>query len=152
MTSAANFTPQEWESVLQGPPSAGLIVITAQRGGTLRETLSMAKAYAEARQHHGQSELLDEIVQAKPEIDHTRYGSKDELKERCLGHLRDTVALLEAKATPQELEQYRSFVVTLADRVAHAHREGPRDAPQVGDAEAAAIAAIKDALGADGSG
>ena len=152
MTSAANFTPQEWELVLEGPPSAGLIVITAQRGGTLRETLSMAKAYAEARQHHGQSELLDAIVQAKPEIDHTRYGSMDELKERCLGHLRDAVALLEAKATPQELQEYKAFVVTLADRVAHAHREGPSDAQPVSDAEAAAIAAIKDALGADGPG
>jgi hypothetical protein len=152
MTSAANFTPQEWELVLQGPPSAGLIVVTAQRGGTLRETLSIAKAYVEARQHHGQSELLDEIVQAKPEIDHTRYGSVDELKERCLGHLRDAVALLEAKATPQELEEYRGFVLTLADRVAHAHREGARDAQPVSDAEAAAIAAIREALGADGPG
>jgi hypothetical protein len=42
--------------------------------------------------------------------------------------------------------------LTLADRVAHAHREGPRDAQPVSDAEAAAIAAIKDALGADGAG
>jgi hypothetical protein len=27
----------------------------------------------EARQQHGASELLDEIVAAKPAIDHTRY-------------------------------------------------------------------------------
>ena len=80
MTTKADFTPEEWDLVLEGPPSAGMIVITAQRGGTIRETFSMAKAYAEARQHHGQSELLDEIVAAKPEIDHTRYGSPEELK------------------------------------------------------------------------
>ena len=148
MTTAANFSPQEWELVLQGPPSAGIIVITAQRGGTLRETISMAKAYAEARQHHGQSELLDEIVAAKPEIDHTRYGSADELKERCLAHLRDAVALLESKATAQELEEYKGFIINLADKVARAHREGPHDAGPMSDAEAASIAAIRGALGA----
>jgi hypothetical protein len=148
MTTAANFSPQEWELVLQGPPSAGIIVITAQRGGTLRETISMAKAYAEARQHHGQSELLDEIVAAKPEIDHTRYGSADELKERCLAHLRDAVALLESKATAQELEEYKGFIINLADKVARAHRESRHDAEPVSDAEAASIAAIRGALGA----
>jgi hypothetical protein len=152
VTSTSDFTPQEWELVLQGPPSAGLIVITAQRGGTLRETVSMAKAYAEARRHHGQSELLDEIVAAKPELDHTRYGSTEELRERCLGHLRDAVAALEGKATAQELEEYKGFVVNLAEKVAGAHREGPREAGPVSDAEAASIAAIREALGASSPG
>ena len=33
----------------------------------------MSKAYVEARAQHGESELLDEIVAAKAETDHTRY-------------------------------------------------------------------------------
>jgi len=147
MTTKSDFTPHEWDLVLEGPPSAGMIVITAQRGGTLRETVSMAKAYVEARQHHGQSELLDEIVAAKPEIDHTRYGSPDELKEHCLGHIRDAVALLESKATAQELDEYKRFIVNLADKVAHAHRERGRDQDAVSDAEQAAIAVIAQAVG-----
>jgi hypothetical protein len=149
MTSKADFTPQEWELVLEGPPSAGMIVITAQRGGTLRETVSMAKAYAEARQLHGQSELLDEIVAAKPKIDHTRYGSLDELRENGLAHLRDAVSLLQGKATPEELDQYRRFILSLADKVANAHREGGGGAEPVSDAERAAIAEIAQALGAE---
>jgi hypothetical protein len=151
MTTKADFTPQEWELVLQGPPSAGMIVVTAQRGGTLRETISMAKAYAEARQHHGQSELLDEIVAAKPAIDHTRYDSLGELKEHCLAHLRDAVALLDAKATPQELDEYRRFIVNLSEQVAHAHRERGGDGESVSDAEGASIAAITQALDAAGA-
>jgi hypothetical protein len=43
-----------------------LIVITAAHGGTFRETIAMSKAYAETRAEHGASELLDEIVSAKP--------------------------------------------------------------------------------------
>ena len=148
MTAKADFTPQEWELVLEGPPSAAMIVITAQRGGTLRETVSIAKAYAEARQHHGQSELLDEIVAAKPAIDHTRYHSLDELKGQSLGHLRDAIALLEKRATPQELDDYKHFIVNLADKVAKAHREGHRKDDPVSDAERAAIAEIGEAVGA----
>jgi hypothetical protein len=144
MTGKADFTQQEWDLVLEGPPSAGMIVVTAQRGGTIRETLAIAKAYAEARQRHGESELLDEIVAAKPEIDHTRYHSVAELKQHGLQHLRDAVELLERKATPSEVEGYRRFVLTLAERVASAHREG---GASVGDAERAAIAEISTRLG-----
>ena len=66
--------------VLEGPPSAGLIVITAAKGGMFRETWAMSKAYAEARRQHGASELLDAIVAAKPEMDHTRYHTPEELR------------------------------------------------------------------------
>jgi hypothetical protein len=144
MTGKADFTQQEWERVLEGPPSAGMIVVTAQRGGTIRETLAIAKAYVEARQQHGESELLDEIVAAKPELDHTRYHSVAELKQHGLQHLRDAVELLERKATPGEVDGYRRFVLTLADKVASAHREG---GASVGDAERAAIAEISTSLG-----
>jgi hypothetical protein len=150
MTAKADFTPEEWTVVLEGPPSAGLIVITAQRGGTFRETYSMAKAYTEARQNHGASELLDEIVSAKPHVDHTRYSSPDELKQAGLQRVRDAVALLEAKASPEEVEEYRRFVVTLAEKVANAHREGGDSA--VSDAEQAAIEEIRGALGSSSAG
>jgi hypothetical protein len=144
MTGKADFTQDEWDAVLEGPPSAGMIVVTAQRGGTIRETLAIAKAYAEARQQHGASELLDEIVAAKPEIDHHRYRSFDELKEHSLEHLRDAVAILDRKATPGEVDDYRRFVLTLADKVANAHRE---DGVSVSDAEQAAIQDIAHAVG-----
>jgi uncharacterized protein YicC (UPF0701 family) len=138
MTGKGDFTEDEWRIVLEGPPSAGMIVVTAQRGGTFRETLAIAKAYVEARTHHGESELLDEIVSAKPEIDH-RYHSPEELKEHGLQHLRDAVELLERKATPAELDDYKRFVLNVADKVANAHREGGES---VSADERAAIDAI----------
>ena len=147
MTGRADFTDEEWALVLEGPPSAGMIVVTAQRGGTFRETIAMAKAYVEARQQHGESELLDEIVATKPELDHTRYHSVDELKQHGLQHLRDAVSLLEQKATPQEVDDYRRFVVTLANKVANAHREHGQ---AVSDAEQSALEEISSSLGGGG--
>jgi hypothetical protein len=147
MTGKAEFTQQEWETVLEGPPSAGLIVVMAQRGGTIRETFAIGKAYVEARQQHGESELLDEIVAAKPEVDHTRFGSVEEFKQHGLQHLRDAIEVLERKATPDEVEGYRHFVLMLADKVANAHREG---GVAVSEAERAAIDEISTSLGETG--
>ena len=143
MTTKSDFSPEEWQLVLEAPPSAGMIVVTAQRGGSFRESIAMAKAYVEARQQHGESDLLDEIVAAKPERDHTRYHSAEELKQHGLQHLRDSVALLGRKATPVEVDEYRQFIVTLAHKVAAAHREHGQE---VSDAEQAAIDDITTAL------
>jgi hypothetical protein len=148
MTTKAAFSPEEWKIVLEGPPTAGMMVVTAAHGGTFRETIAMAKAYAEARGEHGESELLDEIVATKPEVDHTRYHSAEELRENGLGHLRNAVAVLESKATTEELDEYRRFVLTLADKVAAAHREHGQ---AVSPAEAEIIQQITQALGASSS-
>jgi hypothetical protein len=147
MTTKAAFSPEEWKAVLEGPPAAGMIVITAARGGMFRETVAMSKAYAEARAEHGDSELLDEIVAARPPMDHTRYHSAEELRDHGLRHLRDAVALVDSKAATQERDDYRRFVLHLADKVAAAHREGGQS---VSPAEAEAIQQITAALGTAG--
>ena len=101
MSTKQDFTEQEWEQIIAGPPGAGMLVITAQRGGMFKETLSMAKAYAEARQQHGQSELLDEIVATKPKLDHTRYHSPEELREHVLSVLGEARSTLAARPVPR---------------------------------------------------
>ena len=143
MTSKADFTAEEWESILHGPATAGLIVITAQRGGVFRETLALTQSYVEARKQHGQSELLDEIVSARPALEHRRYQSPEELKETGLEHLHAAVELLEQKATADEVDVYKRFILDLAGRVANAHRE---HGTSIGDAEQAALDAIAAAL------
>jgi len=147
MTTKGAFSPEEWKAVLEGPPAAGMIVITAARGGMFRETIAMSKAYAEARAEHGDSELLDEIVAARPQTDHTRYHSAEELRDNGLRHLSDAIALVDSKAAAQERDDYRRFVLTLANKVAAAHREGGQS---VSPAEADAIQQITAALGTAG--
>jgi hypothetical protein len=146
MTTHADFTDEEWDTVLEGPTSAGMIITTAERGGTFREVFAMAKAYTEARQEHGTSELLDEIVAHKPETDRTKEHSKEEMKEHYLQNIRDGVALVSAKATPAELGDYRLFVVSLAKKVAAAKKEKGSDGG-ISAAEAQAITEIETALG-----
>lgn len=149
MTGKADFTDEEWQDILQGPPTAGMIVVTAERGGMFRESISMAKAYTGARAEHGESQLLDEIAATKPEIDRTRYHSLEELKEHGLKHLGEIIELLDAKATADEVDQYKRFVLTLAQRVAEAHKEGflGLSGERVSDAERAAVSEIAETIG-----
>ena len=56
--------------------------------------------------------------------------------------------MLHEKATPEELDGYRRFVLMLADTVASAHRE---DGVAISEPEKAAIADITTALGGEGS-
>jgi hypothetical protein len=145
MTGKADFTEEEWEQVLEGPTSAGMLVAASERGGTFREGFSMAKAYAEAREQHGESQLLDEVVSAKPKVDRTRSRSPEELKQHALENLREAVALLEAKATPEEVKEYKRFVVGLAERVAEAHKD-------VSDTERMSVDEIAQTLGVESPG
>ena len=145
MTTKAAFSPSEWQLVLEGPPAAGLLVITASHGGTFRETFAMSKAYAEARAEHGDSELLDEIVAEKPRIERGgKVHNPEELRDQNLGCLTDATALLEVKASAGEVDDYRRFVLTVANKVAAAHREGGK---QISPPEQQAIQDITTALG-----
>lgn len=146
MTDRAAFTEEEWDTVQQGPTSAGVIVMAAERGGTFRESFAMARAYADARQEHGESELLDALVSSRPEMDRTRAHSPEELRRHALQNVRDAVALVARTATPEELGQYREFVLTLSRRVAEAKKE--KGGRGVSESEQAAIDEIRTALGA----
>lgn len=145
MTNKADFTEEEWDLLREGPPAAGLVVSAAERGGTFREALSIAKEYAETVKEHGGTELIDEIAAARPEVDRTRHANYEELKAYTLAKLGEAVSLLEAKATPEEVDGYRRFVVAVAERVAGAKKEG--DEP-VSGAEQGAVDEIRATVGA----
>jgi hypothetical protein len=124
MTKKADFNAEEWSTLVEAPVLAGMRVVTAGRGGTIRETMAMGKVYAAARQQHGESELLDNLVSSPPTMDPQRVGSSGDVKGAVEQRLREAVGILEGKATAEELDAYRGFVVTLAEAVANAHKEG----------------------------
>src|ERR1700677_2580381 len=99
MTTKAEFSPSEWQLVLEGPPTAGLLVITSSHGGMFRETMAMSQVSGEPRAQHGESELLDEIVAEKPRMDCGKVHNPEELRTQGLDCLRDVTTLLEHKAT-----------------------------------------------------
>jgi hypothetical protein len=123
MTTKSEFNAEEWERVSQAPALAGLMVIAADRGGTIRESIAVGKAYAEARRDAG-GELLEQIVASAPQIDPASLGPRDQLGQQLPERIREAVRIVEEKATPEEADEYRQFILRVADVVAHAHKEG----------------------------
>jgi len=144
MATKDDFSPEEWEAISDGPVYAGMMTITASKGGTFRETFSMSKAWAEARQRQGEGELLDAVVAEKPKLDN-KPGSAIELHNAGLQMLQRAVDAIKAKS-PDELDDYRGFVTGLAQRVAEAHEE---HGERVSSGEASVLGEISDALGSD---
>jgi len=152
MTAKADFNAEEWSQVAEAPPIAGLIVITAQRGGTIRETMQMAKYWTAEREQHGDNELLDALLASRPEVNPKQFENAEALRSGGLEKLRAAVALLESKATPEEVEGYKRFTIGLAQRVAEADKSGGVlgvGGERVSANEATALGEIADALGTE---
>jgi len=124
MTKKADFNAEEWSKVVEGPLLAGMRVITADRGGTIRESMAMGQLYAQARQQQGGSELLDELVSSPPAMDPARMRSAGDVGQASSEGLREALRLLEQKASAEEVDAYRDFVRGVARAVARAHKEG----------------------------
>src|SRR5215216_5264239 len=113
MTTKSAFNAEEWERVAQAPALAALLVMLADRGGTIRESIALGRAYTEARRDGG-GELLDAVVSSAPQLDPTSVGTPDALPER----ITESVRLVEQKATPEEAGEYRRFILRVAELVA----------------------------------
>jgi hypothetical protein len=153
MTKKSEFNAEEWDRVAQAPALAALSVILADRGGAIRESIALGKAYAEARRDAG-SELIEELVASPPRVDRASMGPPDQLREQLPERVSDAVRVVEEKATPEEAEQYRAFILRVADVVAHAVKEGGVlgiGGKEVSEEEQAALDRLSGALTATGT-
>ena len=148
MAKKADFNADEWTTIVEAPLLAGMRVVAAGRGGTIRESLAIGKVYAEARQAHGESELLDAMVAAPPGVDPQRLAGAGDIAAVSSDRLRDALRLLDEKA-PEDVDAYRRFVSSVARVAAEAHKEGGFigiGGKQVSDEEQSAIDEINRVL------
>ena len=123
MTEKADFDPEEWRQVAEAPALAGLIAATADCGAR-PASLSMSRAYAEARRRLGHQALVEEIAAQPPPIDAERYGDVIRLRSDGLARVRESIALMERKASPEEVEAYRRFLLDVAEEAPEAVKPG----------------------------
>jgi hypothetical protein len=124
MTTKAAFNAEDWSVVTNAPFLTAMLVITADRGGTVRESMAISRAYADARKQGG-GELLEAVLSTPPAIDPAiAPRTPEDLRREAPATLRQAVGILERHATEDEVVAYKRFVFSLADTVARAHREG----------------------------
>jgi hypothetical protein len=124
VTLKAEFNAEEWSIVAGAPVLAGARVAAAERGGTIRERFAITEVYAAARELRGESALLDELVASSPSIHLQQTRGDGDLVATSNERLRAALAVLEGKATPEEVDAYKGFVLAVVQTAAEAHREG----------------------------
>jgi hypothetical protein len=158
MTTRATFNAEQWTVIANAPYLAAMLIMSSHRGGTLKETLAVSRAYASAREFYT-DRLLQDVMSTPPAMNpaSTPRGP-EEVRREALDHLRRAVALLGRAATEEELNRYKRFVFYVAETVARAHREGGflgLGGQEVSEAEQAAldeIAALFDEPSGPGDG
>jgi len=149
VTTKADFNADEWSTVVEGPLLAAMRVVRADRGGTIRESLAIGKVYAEARQSQGKNELLDALASSPPAIDPQRLQGAGDIAAASSDRLREALGLLSEKASAEDTDAYKAFVLALAQAAAEAHKEGGFigiGGKQVSDDEQTALDEIKAVL------
>jgi hypothetical protein len=123
MTTKSDFNAEEWDRVAEAPAFAAFMVMLAERGGAIRESIAVGRAYAEARGDRG-SELIQQLASSPPHLNPSQLGQRDQLSSELPERIDAGVTLVDQKAAPDEAREYREFVLHVADVVAHAAKEG----------------------------
>ena len=109
MTGKSEFNAEEWSVVTGAPLLSAMMVVAADRGGSLRESVAVARQYAEAREQH-EGELMTALLATPPATGVKRPNSPEDLHDQATATLREAVAILERIATPDEVVEYKRFV------------------------------------------
>ena len=164
MSSKTDYSADEWKICLKAPLMAGLAVVAASPSGplgVLREMFAVGKLVSETRAQGGSNELLRALVSelgapdARGQVDaaELRGLGTEQLRAHALEACRTFAALVDRKASPEEAEGAKRWLIGIAQRTAEAAKEGGFlgfGGTQVNPAETAAIQEVARALGVSG--
>ena len=133
MTAKADFTEEEWTTLVRSPIVAGLAITFADPGGPIevvKETSAVLK-FVTGPSGEGRDGLVGEIADSVRELAQQRKNPVGDFKPRgalagkeILDELSRANAIVGAKATPEEAEAFRAWILECAQRAADAAKEG----------------------------
>jgi hypothetical protein len=134
MTTKADFTDEEWARLERAPIVAGMAISLADPGGpieALKETAASVKTILETAKTGGDGELVDAVAKDVAAMAQQRQNPVGDFKpkgamagEEILEELRAVNGILTEKATPQEADAFRKWLLGAAQRTADAAKEG----------------------------
>jgi hypothetical protein len=128
MTSRQDFTDEEWTRIRRAPLVAGVAISLADPGGPIELAKETMATLRSATLPPSQEELLVAValdVQALAQQKQNPLGDfKPRGGQQVLEELREVDEMVAAKATPEEVEAFRSWLVAAAQAAADAGKEG----------------------------
>jgi hypothetical protein len=158
MTSKASFTDEEWQRVLRAPFVAGMAITIADPGGPIEISKEMMATLRAATVPPSQEELLAAVAldiqalmdQKQNPARNFKPTSAATAGTEILDELRAVGTIVAEKASPEESEAFRGWLVVAAQAAADAAKEGGFmgfGAVQVSEGEQAMLDQIRNALG-----
>jgi hypothetical protein len=134
MTSKADFTDDEWAQLERSPIVAGMAISLADPGGPIeafKETSAALKSILDTALAERRNELVESVAKSAAEKTRARQNPLGDFKPRggqagdaIVSELSAVNQLLAEKATPEEAEAFRQWLLDTAQRVAEAAKEG----------------------------
>ena len=158
MTSKQDFTDEEWARLRRAPLVAGLAISVADPGGPIEVTKETMASLRTATTPPSQEELLIAVSQDLMKVSQEKQNPMGDFKvdknvlagQQILDELRAVNEILEAKATPEEAEAFRRWMIAVAQAAADAAKEGGFlgfGAEQVSEGETKMLEQLGNALG-----
>ena len=128
MTSKQDFTDEEWTRIRRAPLVAGVAISLADPGGPIEVAKESVASLRSATLPPSQEELLAAVALDVQALARQRQNPIGDFRPRSgqqvLEELRGANELVTAKATPQEAEAFRAWLVAAAQAAADAAKEG----------------------------
>jgi hypothetical protein len=131
VTTKADFTDEEWARLERAPFVAAMAISLADPGGPIeafKESMAAIKTVSEAAQAGGRGELVDAVAKSVAEKARQRQNPLRDFKpggaEGIVEELRAVNELVTQKATPEEAQAFREWLLEAAKRAAEAAKEG----------------------------
>jgi ABC-type Fe3+ transport system substrate-binding protein len=131
MTTKSDYTDEEWAALRRAPLVAGMAISLADPGGPIeltKETMASIKAMSNPG---SDAELLVAVSQDAMAMAQEHHNPIGDFKpkgttagQEILDEVRRVNAILTAKATPEEAEAFRAWMMTAAQAAADAAKEG----------------------------
>ena len=132
MTTKADFTDDEWATVVRSPIVAGMAITLADPGGPIevvKETSAVLKfVTGEGEQR---DDLVGEVAREIRSLAQQRTNPVGDFKPRgalagkqVVDEIARANEIVTAKATPDEAEAFRAWLIECAQRAADAAKEG----------------------------
>jgi hypothetical protein len=167
MSDKQSFTSEEWAALREAPAMIALAVTIAGSSGlfgTIAETFGATAAMVEGMKSDSalvralcaREELLAAQEAMKLKLQDVKAGdlatAQNRIRMTALGSLHRALDILEERALPDDLAAYRVLIHDIAQKVAHAAKEGSFlgfGGERVSEGERTMLAAITNALGKD---
>jgi hypothetical protein len=157
MTSKADFTAEEWDALRRAPMVAGLAVSFADPGGPTELTKESMAAQRAVAAPPGDHELLIALSQdamahrrETADLKHALDLKARTAPQQIADELRRVAGIVSEKATPEEADAFREWMVASAQDAANAAKEGGFmgiGAVRVSEGEQRMLATLREILG-----